>query len=63
MTTSPIAMGAIKAITDCDGHDQRLHREAPKRSRDEPLKHNEEGRGDQPLSHKAALLINLTRAL
>jgi hypothetical protein len=56
-------MGAIKAITDCDGHDQRLHREAPKRSRDEPLKHNEEGRGDQPLSHKAALLINLTRAL
>jgi hypothetical protein len=28
-------MGMIKAITDCDGRDQRHHCEAPKRSRDE----------------------------
>jgi hypothetical protein len=28
-----------------------------------PLKHNEEGHGNQPQSHKAALPINKTKAL
>jgi hypothetical protein len=31
----PIAMGAIKAITDLDGRNQGHHCEAPKRSQDE----------------------------
>ncbi len=35
MTPLPIAMGTIKAITDCDGRNQRHHCEVPKRSRDE----------------------------
>jgi hypothetical protein len=60
--TSPIVMGAIKAITDRYGHDQRLHREAPKRSQEGHLKCNEEGRDNQPRSHTAALPMNTTRA-
>jgi hypothetical protein len=56
-------MDAIKAITNSDGHNQRNHREMPKRSQEEPLKRNEDGRGNQPWSHKAALLTNATRAL
>jgi hypothetical protein len=61
-TTLPIAMGAIEAITDRDGCNQRLHREVPKRSQEEPFKRNKEGRGDQPWSHKAASPMNATRA-
>jgi hypothetical protein len=61
-TTLPIMMGAIKAITYCDGHDQCLHCEVPKRSQDEPLRRNEEGRDNQPQSHKVALPTNTTRA-
>jgi hypothetical protein len=56
-------MDAIKAFTDCNRCDLRHHCEAPKRSRDKLLKHNEEGRGNQPQSHKAALPMNTTRAL
>ncbi len=55
---SPTAMDAMKAITDCNGRNQRHHCEAPKRSQDEPLKHDEEGRSNQPQSHKAALPTN-----
>ncbi len=62
-TTWPIAMDAIKAITYCSGCNQRHHCEAPKRSWDEPLNRDKEGRGDQPQSHKAALPANATRAL
>ncbi len=61
--TLPIAMGAIKAITDCYGHNQHLHCEKPKRSREEPLKRNKEGCGNQPWSHTTALPTNATRAL
>ncbi len=56
-------MDAINAIANCNGRNQCLHREAPKRSQDEPLKHNKEGRGNQPQSHKAVLPTNATRAL
>jgi hypothetical protein len=56
-------MGTIKAIINCYGRNQRLHCEVPKRSREEPLKRNEEGRGNQPQSHMAALPTNATRAL
>jgi hypothetical protein len=56
-------MDTIKAIANCDGHDQRNHCEAPKRSQDEPLKRNEEGLGNQPQSYKAALPTITTRAL
>jgi hypothetical protein len=62
-TTSPIAMGAIKAITNRNRCDQRLHCEVPKRSQEEPLKRNEEGHGNQPQSHKVAWPTNATRAL
>ncbi len=55
-------MDAIIAITNCNGRNQCLHCEAPKRSQDEPLKRNEEGCGDQPQSHKPALPTNMTRA-
>jgi hypothetical protein len=34
MKTLPIATDAIIAITDCNGRDQRLHHEVPKRSQD-----------------------------
>ncbi len=61
--TKPIAMDAIAVITDRDGHNQRLHREAAKCSRDKPLKRDEEGRGNQPQSHKAVLLANATKLL
>jgi hypothetical protein len=61
--TLPIAMDAIKAIANHNGCNQCHHREAPKRSRDEPLKCNKEGHGDQPQSHKAASTTNTTRAL
>jgi hypothetical protein len=61
--TTPITMGAIKAITNCNGHKQRLHCEVPKHSREEPLKRNEEGHGNQPQSHMAASSIDATRAL
>jgi hypothetical protein len=56
-------MVAIKAIANQDGCNQHNHREAPKRSRDEPLKHNKEGHGNQPESRKAASPSNMTRAL
>ncbi len=62
-TTWPITMDMIKAITDCDRHNQCHHCEAPKRSRNKPLKCNKEGHGDQPQSHKAALPTNATRVL
>ncbi len=62
-TTSPIAMGATKAITNCYGCDQCLHCDAPKCLHEEPLKCNAEGHGDQPWSHKAALSTNTTRVL
>ncbi len=62
MTTSPIVMDTINAIAICDGRNHRNHCETPKRSREEPLKRNEEGRGNQPQSHEAALLMNATRA-
>ncbi len=55
-------MDVIKAITNCDGCNQRHYCEAPKRSRDEPLKCNKEGHGNQPQSHKVALPTNATRA-
>jgi hypothetical protein len=56
-------MGAIKAIINCNGRNQRLHLEAPKCSQAKPLKCNKEGRGNQPQSHKAALPMNMTSAL
>jgi hypothetical protein len=59
--TLPIAMKAIKAITNCDGRNQCHHHELPKRSRDKPLKPNKEGRGNQPQSHKVALPTNATK--
>ncbi len=62
-TTWSIVMDAIEAITNHNGPNQRHHCEAPKRSQDKPLKRNEEGRGYQPQSHKAALPRNVTRAL
>ncbi len=55
-------MDAIKAIANWDGCNQCNHCEAPKRSQDEPLQHNKEGRGNQLQSHKAALPMNTTRA-
>jgi hypothetical protein len=51
-TTLPIAMNALKAITNCNGHDQRNHCEAPKCSQDEPLKRDKEGCGDQHQSRR-----------
>jgi hypothetical protein len=63
MTTWPIAMDAIKANIDHDGRNQCHHHEAPKRSQDKPLKCNKDGHGNQPQSHKVALLMNATRAL
>ena len=59
---SLIMMDTIKAITNRNGHDWCYHREAPKRLWSEPLERNEEGRGDQPRSHKAASPTNATRA-
>jgi hypothetical protein len=56
-------MDGIKAIADCDGCNQRNHSEVPKCSQDEPLEGDKEGHGNQPQSHKAALLTNATRAL
>jgi hypothetical protein len=56
-------MEMIKAITNRNGCDQHNHREVPKHSQDEPLKHDKEGRGNQPQSHKATLPANTTRAL
>ncbi len=61
-TTWPIAMDAIKAITDCDGCNQHHHHEALRPWRDKPLNCDEEGHGNQPQSHKAALPTNATRA-
>ncbi len=55
-------MDATKAIANSDGCDQRNYRETPKRSWEKPLKCNEEGRGNQPRSHKVALSTNATRA-
>ena len=62
MTTLPIAIDTIIVITNRDGCDQRLHCEAPKRSRDEPLYDKVEC-DNQPQSHKAAFSMNATRAL
>jgi hypothetical protein len=56
-------MDAIKAITDCNRRDQHHHCEAQKRSLDKLLKRDEEGHGNHPQSHKAALRMNTTRAL
>jgi hypothetical protein len=56
-------MDAIKAITNCNGCNQRLHHEAQKHSQSEPLKRNEEGHGNQPQSHKAVLPMIATKAL
>jgi hypothetical protein len=50
-------------IANRNGRNQHNHHEMPKRSWEEPLKRNEEGHGNQPQSHKAALLTNATRAL
>jgi hypothetical protein len=47
-TTLPIVMDPIYAIANRDGHNQRNHREMPKRSQEEPLKRNKEGHGNQP---------------
>jgi hypothetical protein len=55
-------MDTIKAITNCNGWDQHHQREAPKHLQDKPLKRNKEGRGNQPQSHKAALMTNAARA-
>ncbi len=55
-------MGAIKAITNCNGHNQRYHCEVPKCSWDKSLKRDEEGHGNQPWSHKAALPTNASKA-
>jgi hypothetical protein len=55
-------IGTIKAITNCNEQNQGHHCEAPKRSQDKPLTRDEEGRGNQPWSHKAALPTNATRA-
>jgi hypothetical protein len=55
-------MDAIKAITDRNGCNQRHHCEVLKRSQDEPLNRDEEGHGNHPQSHKAALPTNATRA-
>ncbi len=55
-------MDTIKFITNCNGCNQCHHREALKCSRDKPLNCKEEGCGDQPQSHKAALPTNATRA-
>jgi hypothetical protein len=63
MTTLPIAIDAIKSITDCNGRNQFLHCEVQKRSQSKPLKRNEEGRGNRPQSHKEALPMNVTKAL
>ena len=41
----------IAAVRD-ERNRRRSHREAPKRSRHEPLEREEEGRGDQLRSHK-----------
>jgi hypothetical protein len=62
MTTCPIAMDVINTITNCNRRNQRHHREAPKCSQDKPLNCNKEGHGNQPQSHKEALLMNSTRA-
>ncbi len=62
MMTLPIAMVAIKAIVNRDGRDQCNFCEMPKCSREEPLKCNKEGRGNQLQSHKADLSTNATRA-
>jgi hypothetical protein len=62
-TTLQIAMDTIKAIANCNGCNQCNHCEAQKRSQDEPLKRDKEGRGDHPRSYKAALPTNTTRAL
>jgi hypothetical protein len=62
-TTLPIAMDAIKAIANHNGCNQRNHLEAPKCSREMPLKRNKEGHGNQPQSHMAALPTNAMRAL
>jgi hypothetical protein len=56
-------MGMIKAITNGYGRNQRHHHEAPKCSRDKPIKRDKVGHGNQPQSHKAALPTNATRAL
>jgi hypothetical protein len=61
--TLPIAMDAIKAITNHDGRNQSHHCEAPKCSQDKPLNHDKEGHGDQSHNHKGALPMNATRAL
>ncbi len=61
--TLPIAMYAMDSIANCDGRNQCNHCEMPKRSWEEPLKCNKEGRGNQHQSHKAALSTNATRAL
>ncbi len=45
-TTLPIAMDATVAITDCNGHDQHLHPEAPKCSQEVPLKRDKGGHGN-----------------
>jgi hypothetical protein len=51
-TPSPIAMDAIKVITNCNGRNQCHHCEASKLLQNEPLKFDKEGRGDQLWSHK-----------
>jgi hypothetical protein len=45
-------MDAIKVTTTHDGRNRCHHREASKLLRNEPLKREEEGRGDQLRSHK-----------
>jgi hypothetical protein len=56
-------MDLIKAITNCDGHNQHHHHEVPKCSQDKPLNRKKKGGGDKSQSHKAALPTNVTRAL
>jgi hypothetical protein len=46
MTTSPIAMVVVKAITFHDGHNQCHYHEAPKRLQNKPLEQDKEGRGN-----------------
>jgi hypothetical protein len=45
-------MDLIKVTTNCNGRDQCHHREASKLLRNEPLKREEEGQGNQLQSHK-----------
>jgi hypothetical protein len=52
LTTLPIAMDTIKAITNHNGDNHCHHHEAPKRSHDKPLKRNEKGRDNQHRSQK-----------